>query len=370
MCVLGDLRSIIVAHERRKRRHEHERTGHQVMQTLFVGRDADDAVDLKRLHDVREVADRLDEVVGNNRLEDVKFKVALACGEIDRCSIAHHLHGHHRYSFALRRVDLARHDGRTRFICRDIDFAETAAGAGSEPANIVGDLHKVSGKTRKSAFKEADCVMARESVELVGRILKGKTRLLREAFRNLGAKAFGGIDAGADSRAADSEFTAGFKRSNEIFAAVREHRSVTREFLTERERRSVLQVRTSGLNEILKFFALGIKRLFELFQTRQEVVGGFHNGHDREGRREGVIRRLRHIHMIVRMHQLVLGQILLVTEIAAENLDGAVGEHFVHIHVRLRARTRLPDDEREIAVKLALKGLVRRLNDGVGTAVV
>ena len=63
------------------------------------------------------------------------------------------------------------------------------------------------------------------------------------------------------------------------------------------------------------------------------------------------------------MHQLVLGQILLVTEIAAENLDGAVGEHFVHIHVRLRARTRLPDDEREIAVKLALKGLVRRLND-------
>lgn len=73
MCVLGDLRSIIVAHERRKRRHEHERTGHQVMQTLFVGRDADDAVDLKRLHDVREVADRLDEVVGNNRLEDVKL---------------------------------------------------------------------------------------------------------------------------------------------------------------------------------------------------------------------------------------------------------------------------------------------------------
>ena len=45
MSVLGDLRSIVVAHERRKRRHEHERTGHQVMQTLFVGRDADDAVE-------------------------------------------------------------------------------------------------------------------------------------------------------------------------------------------------------------------------------------------------------------------------------------------------------------------------------------
>ena len=86
---------------------------------------------------------------------------------------------------------------------RDIDFAETAAGAGSEPANIVGDLHEVSSKTRKCAFKEADCVMAREGVELVGRILKGKTRLLREAFRNLGAKAFGRIDAGADSRTAD-----------------------------------------------------------------------------------------------------------------------------------------------------------------------
>ena len=51
--------------------------------------------------------------------------------------------------------------------------------------------------------------MAREGVELVGRILKGKTRLLREAFRNLWRKAFGRIDAGADSRTADSEFTAG-----------------------------------------------------------------------------------------------------------------------------------------------------------------
>ena len=57
-------------------------------------------------------------------------------------------------------------------------------------------------------------------------------------------------------------------------------------------------------------------------------------------------------------------------KLSARDLIAAVGNDLVAVHVGLRAGAGLPDDEREIAVKLALKGLVRRLNDGVGTAVV
>ena len=38
---------------------------------------------------------------------------------------------------------------------------------------------------------------------------------------------------------------------------------------------------------------------------------------------------------------------LLRADLAAEHLDRAVADHFVHVHVRLRAAARLEDHQRE-----------------------
>ena len=54
---------------------------------------------------------------------------------------------------------------------------------------------------------------------------------------------------------------------------------------------------------------------------------------------------------------------LLVAGLAAENLNGAVGDHLVHVHVRLRAGAGLEHDEREVLHQLALRHLTRRLLD-------
>ena len=43
---------------------------------------------------------------------------------------------------------------------------------------------------------------------------------------------------------------------------------------------------------------------------------------------------------------------------------GAVGQHLVHVHVGLRARAGLPDDQRELAVVLAREHLVGGRGDG------
>ena len=50
----------------------------------------------------------------------------------------------------------------------------------------------------------------------------------------------------------------------------------------------------------------------------------------------------------------------------AQHLNGPVGDHLIGIHVRLRARTRLPDNQREMIIELALDHLIGRLHDGFG----
>ena len=151
---------------------------------------------------------------------------------------------------------------------------------------------------------------------------------------------------------------------------MREHRGVAREFLAERERRRILEVRAARLDQVLEFLGLGVEGLFKAFEAREEVVRRFNDGHDGERGRERVVRGLRHVDVVVRVNELVLREARLVAEVAAEDFDGAVREHFVHVHVRLRARTRLPDCEREVAVELALKGFVAGFFNGGGALVV
>jgi hypothetical protein len=55
---------------------------------------------------------------------------------------------------------------------------------------------------------------------------------------------------------------------------------------------------------------------------------------------------------------------LLGAHLAAERLDRPVGDDLVGVHVGLRARARLPDDEREMIVELAAGDLVRGGYDG------
>src|SRR5206468_4145059 len=52
--------------------------------------------------------------------------------------------------------------------------------------------------------------------------------------------------------------------------------------------------------------------------------------------------------------------------LAAEDLVRSPGDHLVGVHVRLRARPGLPDDQRELAVEVAARDLARRLLDDLG----
>ena len=74
--------------------------------------------------------------------------------------------------------------------------------------------------------------------------------------------------------------------------------------------------------------------------------------------------------MVVRVNEVFLGGVGLVAEVAAQDFGRTVGNHFVHVHVGLRAGTGLPNGEREVAVQLAGEDFLAGLRDGVHATII
>jgi len=52
-------------------------------------------------------------------------------------------------------------------------------------------------------------------------------------------------------------------------------------------------------------------------------------------------------------------------DFAAQHFDGAVRDHLVGVHVRLRTRPGLPNDQREVIIQLAGHNFGGRSDDGI-----
>ena len=83
------------------------------------------------------------------------------------------------------------------------------------------------------------------------------------------------------------------------------------------------------------------------------------DGRDVHRRREGVVGGLALVDVVVGVDG------LLRAHLAAEDLDRAVRDDLVGVHVGLRPAPGLPDDQREVFVELALDDFVGRLDDGL-----
>ena len=75
--------------------------------------------------------------------------------------------------------------------------------------------------------------------------------------------------------------------------------------------------------------------------------------------REGVVRRLAAIDVVVGVHR------RLAAALAAQDLVGAAGDHLVGVHVGLGAGAGLPDHQREFVRQLAVDHLLGGFGDGL-----
>jgi hypothetical protein len=118
----------------------------------------------------------------------------------------------------------------------------------------------------------------------------------------------------------------------------------------------VRPVFTMSLKSLL-FLATGRGSFFTPGNVTFTVSGV---GRDVHGRGKGVVAALALVHVVVGLqHFLGIG------ELAALQHVRAVGHHFVHVHVALRATASLPDHQRELVVQLMCEDLVADLADQI-----
>ena len=118
----------------------------------------------------------------------------------------------------------------------------------------------------------------------------------------------------------------------------------------------------ADLDDVLEGIRLVVECIVQLLQRRNEGVADLLGGGNMHRGREGVVRGLRPVHMVIRMDR------ILRADHAAEHLDGAVGDHFIGVHIGLGARAGLPDRQGEMVIPLALGDLECRGGDRVRLA--
>ena len=182
---------------------------------------------------------------------------------------------------------------------------------------------------------------------LLGDLLRGELAELRV-----------GVQAGTHGGAADGQLA---RASVRVLDAVQGEINLgdpTGDDLAQADRGRVLQVGAAHHDDVLVLLGLLVEGVAQLTHARVHVVQ-LGNDRDVHGGGEGVVRGLAAVHVIVGVNG-GLG-----THLAARDLDGAVGDDLVSVHVRLRARTGLEDNQREVVVELAGDDLVTGLRDEV-----
>ena len=90
-------------------------------------------------------------------------------------------------------------------------------------------------------------------------------------------------------------------------------------------------MRASNFDNVLELIGLGVQCSIQRFQGGNEVLGDLHDSGNVHHSGERVIRRLRHVDMVIGVNG-VLG-----AQLATQKGDGAVGDDFINIHVELGA---------------------------------
>ncbi len=274
--------------------------------------------------------------------------MTLRSGKADGGVIAHDMRADHGQRLGLGRVHLARHDRRPRLVFRQDQLPQARARAGAQKPQVIGDLEEARRHGFQSAREHDHCVMGRESFEFIRGGHERQAGQLRDLARNAAVPAHTGVQPGANGGAALCQLInirqARFHPRDALFDLL----GIAAELLTQRQRRCVLRMGAADLDDILEFFGFRDERGMQLFQPRQQRVTGHHPDGDMHRGREGIVGGLAHVAVVIRVHGLFR------PHYAAQHFDRAIRDHLIRVHVGLRAGPGLPDDQREVIVKLAV----------------
>ena len=169
-----------------------------------------------------------------------------------------------------------------------------------------------------------------------------------------------GVDAGADSGAAEAEFAQAFGLLGNVGAGFANGDGVGGKFLAETNRDRILQMRAAGLENAVELFGFLFERAGKRIQHGVQVFERQQSPQAHSGR-ENIVGGLAVVHVVVGMDVRVL------PKRAAEQLIGSIGDHLVGIHVEADAGSGLKHVNENCFVPLAIDDFLRSFRDGLGT---
>ena len=357
--VLGDLAGHVVADDGVEAGDEHEGLVEQGADAALVGLEALDEVGAEAGHSVGEQTRRVQEVGDHDGLEDVELEVTLRAGEGDGGVVAEDLGAEHGEGLALGGVDLAGHDGATGLVLGELELSKTAAGTGAEETDVLGDLEEGDCEGVELAVGLDDGVVGGKSLELVGSGDELGAGHLGDLLGNALSEALEAVKASADGGTTLGEHAQTGKSRLNTLNAVLELSNVAREFLTKSQRSGILQVSAANLDDLLELLLLGLESVLEGDEGRKERLLEVEDGGNVHDGGEGVVGGGAHVDVVVGVDG------LLAAHGAAQNLNGAVGDDLVGVHVGLGAGAGLPDNEGEVVDELEGGDLLGSLLDGL-----
>src|SRR5277367_4010345 len=133
---------------------------------------------------------------------------------------------------------------------------------------------------------------------------EGQARQLSDFLRGAFGKFGMCVEAGADSSAADGEIVEAVERHGDAAAVAVEKIDVAGKFLAEGEGCGVLQMRAADFYNVGKFPGFGVKSVAKFFYSGQKFLARFCGGGNMHGGGERVVRRLRHVYVVIRVNWL------------------------------------------------------------------
>jgi hypothetical protein len=200
-------------------------------------------------------------------------------------------------------------------------------------------------------------VMSSKGLELVGCSDKLVASHLANFRRNVLRKANKSVDSRTNCRSSLSEHLQTRQACLYPLNAKVELLHIAGELLAQSQRRSVLQMCSANLDQVLPLVALLLQGIPEALQGGEERLLEVEDGGDVHDGREGVVGRGGHVDVVIGVDG------LLAAHCPSQNLDGAVGNDLVGVHVGLSARACLPHNEWEVINKLEGGHLFSRLLD-------
>ena len=269
--LLGNLGAGLVSDNRVQGSHYSDTVLHHVEATLPVDRDTVDALSTEGIHDIGQPGDAFHDGFCDDRLHHVELELTGLGREGNGHVITDHLEADLVCNLRDDRIDLSRHDRRSRSLRRKVDLLQTATRTGSQQTQVVANLGKLDCKPLQGTRIAYISTGVRRSFDKI----RSCDELLPGEFRHLPGAKLGkarlGIQSGTDGSTTHVDFIEEVDVPLEVLDLFGEVGSICMELLAGSHRNGILKLCTSHLDHVCELIPLLPEGIDQVLQALLEL---------------------------------------------------------------------------------------------------